>query len=62
MWLTVQTYGLTITNHKMNLIKGATKSRGWPAEPGYSTYQAFFMENNNAKAVELGIISQKAGG
>jgi hypothetical protein len=59
LWMTVQTYGLTITDANMELIKAATGSKNLPTVTGYSTYKDFLLENSNAKAVELGIIAQK---
>ena len=59
VWMTVQTYGLTITDKDMGLIKTAVRSKDLPAVTGYSTYKDFFIDTSNAKAVELGIIAKK---
>jgi hypothetical protein len=59
VWLTIQDHGLTITDHRMNLIKNATQSQSLPTVTGYTSYKDFFLEHSNAKALELGIISEK---
>jgi len=57
--LTIQDQGLTITDHNMNRIMIATGSQSLPTVTGYTSYKDFFLQHSNAKALELGIISEK---
>jgi len=60
IWMVIETYGLKLPLGGGQTIKNkVSPSSPLPSVPGYSSYPEFFMAENNAKAVELGIIAPK---
>lgn len=60
-WMTVGTYGLTLSIMDWYVLRVAICGAGasFPGVEGYEKYEDFFIAEGNKKAVELAIISTK---